>query len=365
MIVLPLDANTYQCTIPSELNPIVDGSVIWSLLHYGIDGVDQTGYEMTTSISSDAGPSTRKVSFSIVSSNNTSVVLRIIPGLIGEVVLFAHYRATNGSTVIIEPLRVYQNDGDAAMVNISLGKTNMLMHSSDLEIIGLSGTYDNGTTRLLLAMPGDGYTYSSTDTNVAYFDSNGAIRALNPGSCTMTVTLSGLSASVSVNVIPNNDNFFCRQIIGTGKTQGSNLNASKELFESDHAANAGGRSVWFSWTSPDAGQVTVDTIGSSFDTLLAVYTNDSLEMLHQVASDHDGFSNRTSRVSFNAAANTEYQIAVDGFNGDSGNISLNLAFNRIGIPIITSQPESASVVLSQNTTLVVAATGSVPFAYQW
>src|SRR5216110_2970325 len=52
---------------------------------------------------------------------------------------------------------------------------------------------------------------------------------------------------------------------------GSNVGATREPGEPNHAHLAGGRSVWWSWTPPRDGTVVIDTIGSAFDTVLAVY----------------------------------------------------------------------------------------------
>jgi hypothetical protein len=104
-----------------------------------------------------------------------------------------------------------------------------------------------------------------------------------------------------------------------------NRGATKEPGEPNHAGNAGGKSLWWSWTAPADGSVTISTIGSNFDTLLAVYAGNFLPQLPLIASDDDSGGNLTSRVSFNAVAGVTYQIAVDGFNGASGNIQLNLS----------------------------------------
>jgi hypothetical protein len=104
--------------------------------------------------------------------------------------------------------------------------------------------------------------------------------------------------------------------------------ASKEPGEPNHAGNAGGKSVWFEWITPQAGMVNIDTHGSSFDTLLAVYTGGSISTLTAIASnDNDGSANGTSGLSFVGTAGTIYKIAIDGFNGASGNVVLNLKFD--------------------------------------
>ena len=129
------------------------------------------------------------------------------------------------------------------------------------------------------------------------------------------------------NAPPLNDNFASAQALlgGFATVPGNTANATKEAGEPNHAGNAGGHSVWYTWTAPSTKAVTIDTINSSFNTLLAVYTGTSLNNLALVASNDDiapGFLQ--SRVTFNAAAGTTYQIAVDGFNGASGSVVLTL-----------------------------------------
>jgi uncharacterized repeat protein (TIGR01451 family) len=126
---------------------------------------------------------------------------------------------------------------------------------------------------------------------------------------------------------PANDNFANRIVItGTsGKTSGTNLYASKEVGEPNHAGNSGGASVWWSWTAPATGQVSLDTRGSSFDTLLAVYTGTPVSSLSSVATNTT--PGGASNLLFQANAGTEYKIAVDGVNGVSGSITLNWSLN--------------------------------------
>jgi len=91
-----------------------------------------------------------------------------------------------------------------------------------------------------------------------------------------------------------------------------------------HAGNSGGKSVWWTWTAPVNGAVTISTMGSGFDTLLAAYTGSTVSALNVVAAnDNQGFF-LFSSISFTATAGTPYQIAVDGFNGASSTIQLSL-----------------------------------------
>ena len=125
---------------------------------------------------------------------------------------------------------------------------------------------------------------------------------------------------------PTNDYFASRiPLAGSFVTVSTaNFLATKEPGEQNHAANAGGKSLWWSWTALASGNVTISTIGSGFDTLLAVYAGNSIAQLSPIAMDDDSGGNLTSSVSFIAVPNVTYQIAVDGYNGASGAIQLNI-----------------------------------------
>jgi hypothetical protein len=159
---------------------------------------------------------------------------------------------------------------------------------------------------------------------------------LAPGSYTYYAVATD-AASVTSNVVstvvtvvapaPANDNFASATVIsGSSVTvTGTNVAATKETGEPKHAGNTGGKSVWWSWAAPTSGTVTLNTRGSGFDTLLAVYTGTAVSGLTAVASNDDAPGVRTSSVTFAAVAGVTYSIAVDGYNGASGAITLNLA----------------------------------------
>ncbi len=155
-----------------------------------------------------------------------------------------------------------------------------------------------------------------------------------------------LSLTLDTGIRPANDNFADRIVLsGTSLTNtGSSIGATREsTSEPLHAGNIGGRSVWWTWTAPFSGYVEVSTAGSSFDTLLAVYTGPLVTALTAKASnDDDSNGGNTSRLVFNAVAGASYQIAVDGYNGASGNITLNLkALSTLGTAFSTSLSSSA------------------------
>ena len=109
----------------------------------------------------------------------------------------------------------------------------------------------------------------------------------------------------------------------SGRSEGSNADANKESGEPNHADDSGGASVWWTWTAPASGTVMFDTRGSDFDTLLAVYTGDSLNRLAEVASnDNADEEEDQSALRFLAQQDQTYHVAVDGHNGETGAIVL-------------------------------------------
>lgn len=108
----------------------------------------------------------------------------------------------------------------------------------------------------------------------------------------------------------------------SGATYTGNNNAATRQppCEPRHAANnSGGRSVWLKLGARASRSfVRVNTAGSSFDTLLAVYRGSNLCSLTRVVQNDDCRGIGSSCVAFTAQANTTYRIAIDGFDGESG-----------------------------------------------
>lgn len=146
--------------------------------------------------------------------------------------------------------------------------------------------------------------------------------------CTVTLTANASVTATFDSTIESNDDFAQRFSVSgeRGTTTGSNVDATKEPGEPDHAGATGGQSVWWSWTATTDGMMTFDTLGSSFDTLLAVYTGSAVDALTLVAAgdDIDGVTLQ-SRVQFATGEGVSYQIAVDGYRDEAGTIMLNWA----------------------------------------
>lgn len=96
-------------------------------------------------------------------------------------------------------------------------------------------------------------------------------------------------SNTATAVASSNDDFAnAAELFGrTDSDFRSNVAATKQPGEPDHAGNSGGKSLWWSWTAVATDRVWVKTIGSNFDTILAVYTGSSVESLTLVASNNN------------------------------------------------------------------------------
>ena len=131
----------------------------------------------------------------------------------------------------------------------------------------------------------------------------------------------------------------------SGSAYAYTIDASKESNEPNHAGNSGGKSVWWNWTAPYTGQINLNTTGSDFNTLLAVYTGGSIVALSLVAENDNVPPSTTSAVNFTAQAGTTYRIAVDGYAGTYGTVKLNWSYlDSDGDGVIDALDNCISVV---------------------
>lgn len=145
----------------------------------------------------------------------------------------------------------------------------------------------------------------------------------------------------------------------TGTQLFSTVGAVKDEDEPDHCGIPGGASYWYAYVPPSSGQMFMNTDGSSFDTVLAIYTatGPTYADLIPVACDNNSGSNRlTSRVSFPVQAGETYYVVVDGVNGASGNVRLSY---KLLVPLVLSD-----AVRTNSFRFRITATPFVPFTIQ-
>ncbi len=113
--------------------------------------------------------------------------------------------------------------------------------------------------------------------------------------------------------------FTNRQIYNT-------FGATTESNEPDHCGVPGGASQWTIFTPPFDGTVVMDTNGSDFDTVLAVYTSltASFDDLVEIACDNNsGTDGLDSRLQFEGSASLTYFVVIDGVDGATGVAVMN------------------------------------------
>ncbi len=173
--------------------------------------------------------------------------------------------------------------------------------------------------------------------------------------CTLLLPIAAIAA-------PVNDHFVNRIALGNGVTAsatGTNLAATLQAGEND-LDSIGGASVWWKWTAPATDWVSVDTIGSEIDTVLAVLAdgptlNDTFIVGFNDESGDPAAPFGTSRVVFRATAGTEYHLAVHGFLGAQGNVALNIEAGitpPIRVTALSLSPTSVNVTAAAQTVTV-------------
>jgi len=163
--------------------------------------------------------------------------------------------------------------------------------------------------------------------------------------------------TLGLKMPPQNDNFANAQTIsGSNATvNGTTRAATRETGEPDHSTDTDGaswigdHSVWYSWTAPNTGSVTMDTCSTSIDSILAVYTGSSLGGLSRGTDNNNDFgacgtNNFGSKVAFNATAGTTYRIAI----GDAGGLRENSFVLRLVQQVPDTTPPRATGVSPTN-----------------
>ena len=166
--------------------------------------------------------------------------------------------------------------------------------------------------------------------------------------------------------IPPNDYFANRAVLtGTSLTvQGNNTFATTEPGEPNILGYPPFNSLWWSWTAPSNGTLSLNTYATSFPNLLAVYTGFSLTELTRVGAAVSANENgNPAQVTVVVDSGVQYAIAVDG-NGSLSYGALELILNfqaDTNPPVVSFSSPAANATLT-NSTVVVKGTAKDQFA---
>lgn len=181
------------------------------------------------------------------------------------------------------------------------------------------------------------------------------------------------SLPVNVTLRPAN-NGFADMFADRGQLSGyvniiqsSNTVATREPGEPP-AYNGSTRTMWLRWVAPASGTCVIHTYGSSFDTVVAVFTNDPpyLESISNLGllAQNDDSSNLQSRVEFQALEDVPYQIRVEGYGADAGAIMLTQIL-ATRAPHIVTHPQNLLTVTGVTATFSFTAIATAPYTNQW
>ncbi|HYC56145.1 MAG TPA: thrombospondin type 3 repeat-containing protein [Candidatus Binatia bacterium] len=141
-----------------------------------------------------------------------------------------------------------------------------------------------------------------------------------------SVAFVALGTSAPALAQPANDNFANRLTISSTPYTNSQDTSSATVEPDEQTEMCGGEggSIWYRYTPSGTGTVIADTNGSSFDTVLTVFTGSSLSNLVAYACNDD-WGSLQSYMPFHVQSGTTYYIRVNGYNGARGSVVFHLS----------------------------------------
>jgi hypothetical protein len=388
--VVVIGTNNYASLEPSEpkhaTNPNVDASVWWdwSASTNGNVLIDTAGSSFNDVLAVYSGPTTNVANLVpvIAAGQDTANKLRAhvnFTPVLGRTYYIAISGATSNDVGNIR-LRIVPGgypDTNGPVVTITSPADGSLFTTNLVRISGTAYDPNNDASGLSQVFV---KVNSATATKMTNTDNWFGNVTLIPGTNLLqayAVDIAGNTGPVSLlnlwYVNPTNDAFTSaiRLTGSSGSDIAINGRATKEPGEPLHGLNEGGHSIWYSWKAPANGTLHISTQGSDFDTLLGLYTGDSVTNLTTIASNDDAFAgNSNSVVDASVKKDVVYYVAVDGFGGQSGTIKLAFNFtptddffNLTVIAPLGGSVTPPSGPYLANTNLVLVATPDTDYGF--
>ena len=207
------------------------------------------------------------------------------------------------------------------------GTLKVTTHSSDFDTV--LAAYSGSMLGSLVQLACNDDTGPTLDSAVQFPVGSGETYYIRAGG-TPSAPSGQLEISMGYGMPPANDNLASAVAVPEPLPYRDNRATSvastepNELVDPPDTCVPIGRTVWYSYTPSQNHLVSATTTGSNFDTVIAVYTGDTLSGLTEVACDDDTDVDPTSAVQFVASAGIPYRIQPGGYLGDSGNLIFNL-----------------------------------------
>ena len=180
----------------------------------------------------------------------------------------------------------------------------------------------------------------------------------------------GLLIALTSGQAQAGNNFPGTTITGTsGSLVGTNVGATGQSGEPTTFGGGSLNTMWYSWTAPANGTLTVETCSNTqttFDTTLKTYTGTAVNALTTLASNDDACAttfNTTyaSRNSLTVTSGTTYRFQVDGYASATGNFRLAWDFAASTPQFALTKTASVSSISAPGTityTITVENTGN-------
>ena len=117
-----------------------------------------------------------------------------------------------------------------------------------------------------------------------------------------------------------------------------------------------GSTVWYRIAPTSAQGITVDSTGSSFDSVVAAYRGSSIAALTPIACNDDYLTSQQARVTFNVDAGQTYYLQAGGYGSSAGNLTLNFSSGAESSPTATATAIPGATSVSTSSPTAVAAT---------
>jgi hypothetical protein len=140
-----------------------------------------------------------------------------------------------------------------------------------------------------------------------------------------------------------------------------------------HCNVSSGKSYWLLYQPPTNGTIALDTLGSSYDTVMEAYTyNGALtgysNLISLDCANNSFPSNNAAQILLPVAKSRQYLLVVAGVNGASGTAWLNYKLDTNQPPqppTLASTPQPRIVAAGSTVMLTASVNGAPPLFYSW
>ena len=149
--------------------------------------------------------------------------------------------------------------------------------------------------------------------------------------------------------------------------------ATVDTNEPPHCGVSGGVSYWLIYQPPTNGTITLDTLGSTYDTVMEAYTFNgaltSYSDLIPIECNNDAFgTNGPARVQFSVMKSRQYVVVVEGVTNGRGTAWLNYSLNTNQLPTaptLLAPPQTVTVAEGSPAIIAPSLAGAPPLCFSW